>query len=633
MIRHSSRSSPESLATVALAALGVVFGDIGTSPLYTLRECLLAVGGHKASLADLFGILSLALWSLLLIVSVKYLTFIMQADHHGEGGIFALLALTPGRFHTGRLTRGRVTAVALLGVIGAALLYGDGVITPAISVLSAVEGLSYASHLFTPWVVPLTCLILAGLFTIQHHGTGRVGRLFGPVMLVWFLAIAALGAFHIARRPEILAALSPHHGLNFFWRHGFRGALILGGVVLAVTGAEALYADMGHFGRRPIRLAWSCLVFPSLALSYLGQGAHILEDPSAAENPFFSQLPPGPWVLPLVLLSSAATIIASQALISGAFSLTRQAMLLGYFPRVTIRHTSSLHPGQIYIPEVNWLLAAGCLGLVIAFRQSVKLAAAYGIAVTGTMAITSVLYFVVVRWRWRWPLWRAGLVFAFMLSLDLPFLAANLFKFLDGGYIPMLIAAILIAAMLIWFRGRTLLLQDYELRYPDTPKTRALLLSYLHARVPGAAIFLAPSPQHIPPILLHLAQRCRALPETVLLLTVLTDQLPTVPEQQRYQLHDDGDGFWRLVVRFGYMEQPHVIPVLQRVIQQQHLPIDLAEATFYIGHETLIESDAGKMSALVERLYSYLERNSAHPEHAYGLPPRQVIEVGAQVDL
>jgi len=407
------------LAALVLGALGVVFGDIGTSPLYALKDSLMAAGGAEASTADLFGILSLMFWALVMVVTVKYLCFVMRASHHGEGGIFALLAIVPDRFRTHTTRRGRVTGMALLAVIGASLLYGDGVITPAISVLSAVEGLKVASPHLEPLVVPLTCGILVALFAIQRYGTGSIGRLFGPVMIVWFATMAALGVYHIAQQPEILAALSPQHGAEFFLRHGIKGMLILGSVVLVVTGGEALYADMGHFGVRPIRLAWSAFVLPALTLCYLGQGALVLGNPQAFKDPFYLMVPEGlgslmqeavrvvgadffldirdlPTYL-LVALSSAATVIASQALISGAFSLTRQAMLLGYLPRVTIKHTAYHTEGQIYIPEVNNMLAIGCLALVLTFRESVKLAAAYGIAVTGTMAITSILYYIVAR--------------------------------------------------------------------------------------------------------------------------------------------------------------------------------------------------------------------------------------------
>src|SRR6516165_5418687 len=418
-----------SLAALSLGALGVVFGDIGTSPLYTLKECLLTLGGPEAQAEGLFGVLSLMFWALLMVVTVKYVCFIMRADNHGEGGIFALLAIVPERFRKAAKPSGRATAMALLAVIGAALLYGDGVITPAISVLSAIEGLTVASDKLEPAVVPLTCAILVALFAVQRRGTGGIGKVFGPIMAVWFTTLASLRLYHIAQRPEILAALSPHHAVHYFVTHGPQGGLILGSVVLAVTGGEALYADMGHFGLRPIRLSWTFFVLPSLVLCYLGQGALVLGDRKTAENPFFAMVPEGPATYALVLLSSVATVIASQALISGAFSLTRQAMLLGYLPRMTIKHTAYHTEGQIYIPRVNYLLALGSIGLVLVFRQSVRLAAAYGIAVTGTMTITSILFYIVSRHTWGWSRWKAGALLVLFLSFDVPFLLANLFKF------------------------------------------------------------------------------------------------------------------------------------------------------------------------------------------------------------
>jgi KUP system potassium uptake protein len=617
---------------LSLGALGVVFGDIGTSPLYTLRECLMAAGGAKASVDDLFGILSLMFWSLIMVVTVKYLTFVMRADHHGEGGIFALLAIVPERFRATAAKSGKVTGMALLAVIGAALLYGDGVITPAISVLSAVEGLAIVSPHFSPIVVPLTCAILVGLFSIQRRGTGDVGKLFGPVMAVWFAVLAVLGIYHIAGNPRILAALSPLPGAAFFWRHGIRGALILGSVVLVVTGGEALYADMGHFGVRPIRLAWTGFVLPALVLGYFGQGALLLRDPKAIENPFFALVPEGWPTLLLVLLSSAATVIASQALISGAFSLTRQAMLLGYLPRVTVKHTAYHTEGQIYIPEVNRLLGIACILLVLTFRESVKLAAAYGIAVTGTMAITSILYFIVARYTWGWSRWKAGLVLALFLSFDLPFFAANLFKFFEGGYVPMLIGAALIAGMLIWSRGRTAIMDQYSSRYSSFDQARPLIDGCLCSRVPGTAIFLAPSPDHIPPILVHHVERSRSLHQTVVLLTVEEAVAPTVPDGSRHRVITLSEGFYRLIVSFGYMEEPLLLPVLREVSRREHIPLDADDATYYIGHETIIAKEGG-IQRVPEAIFSYLNRNAVHEERRYGMPPQQVVEIGTQLYL
>ena len=571
-----------------------------------------------------------------MVVTVKYLTFVMRADHNGEGGIFALLATVPERFRIRAPKSGRVTAMALLAVVGASLLYGDGVITPAISVLSAVEGLALASPRLAPLVLPLTCGILLALFTIQRRGTGDVGKLFGPVMVVWFVTMAGLGLFHIIQRPEILFALSPHHGIAFFLRNGPHSLLILGSVVLAVTGGEALYADMGHFGIRPIRLAWTTFVLPSLMLAYLGQGAMILRDPSphVIENPFYAMVPPGSiYTILLVGLSSAATVIASQALISGAFSLTRQAVLLGYLPRVTIKHTAYHTEGQIYVPEVNHLLGVGCILLVLAFRESVKLAAAYGIAVTGTMAITSILYYIVARHTWGWSRWKAGALLALFLAFDIPFLVANLFKFLEGGYVPMLIGAALIAGMLIWSRGRNALLEQYSSRYPTLEAAWPMIDRWLCSRVPGTAVFLAPSADHVPPILVHHVERTRSLHESVVLLTVEKTSTPVVTAQSRYRWSALDEGFFKLVVSFGYMEEPHLIPVLRQFAEIEQLSLDFEGATYYIGHETIVASDDGVISRVPEAIFSYLNRNAVHEERRYGMPADQIVEIGTQIDL
>jgi KUP system potassium uptake protein len=618
---------------LTLGALGVVFGDIGTSPLYTLQACLVTAGDKHVRAEDIFGILSLMVWALVLVVTIKYLYFILRADHHGEGGIFALLALVPERFRSTSVHSGRVAGIALFGVIGAALLYGDGVITPAISVLSAVEGLTVTSAAFKPWVVPLTCIILVALFGIQRRGTGNVGRLFGPIMVFWFATLAVLGIWHISERPSILLAILPTHAVEFFVRHGLHGFLILGSVVLVVTGGEALYADLGHFGREPIRRAWLWLVFPALLLGYLGQGALVLSHPEAAENPFFAQVPPGIATIGLVILSSAATVIASQALISGAFSLTRQAMVLGYFPNVTVHHTSEQTEGQIYIPEVNALLGVGCLLLVLTFRESVKLAAAYGIAVTGTMAITSVLFYFVTRYVRNWPTWKAVVLLLFFLSFDIPFLCANIFKFFQGGYVPVLIGASLIAAMLIWNRGRTFLADQYATKFPTFEVVREQISHCLAHRVPGTAVFIAPSPEHIPPILVHFVERCRSLHESVILLTVCTEVVPRVPPEERYGITDLGDGFWRIVLHFGYMERPQVVDALEQVVRTENLPMNLQEITYYIGHETLKTEKSGSMGRIAEKIFSYLQRNAVEVESTFGLPPRQVVEIGTRVDL
>jgi KUP system potassium uptake protein len=613
---HAHGAGRGGILSLAFLALGVVFGDIGTSPLYTLKECLhvAAAHGHTVDRTDLFGILSLMFWALILVVTVKYVVFVMRADHGGEGGILALLALVPDRYRHSARGIGGVSGMTLLAVVGASLLYGDGVITPAISVLSAVEG-------------------LVGLFAIQSRGTGDVGKLFGPVMLVWFTTLALLGLRQILEEPEVIRALSPWWGIEFFLRHGFRGIHILGSVVLVVTGGEALYADMGHFGLKPIRLAWSVLVLPALVLAYLGQGALILRDPSAAAEPFFRMVPPGAATWALVILSSLATVIASQALISGAFSLTRQAMLQGFLPRMTIRHTARDNEGQIYIPEVNVLLAIGCLALVLTFRESVRLAAAYGIAVTGTMAVTSVLYYLVVRYTWGWPKWPSLGLLAFFLALDIPFLTANLFKFFDGGYVPMLIGAALIASMLIWSHGRTAVIDRYSRQFGPWEEEWPELKSQVASRVPGGAVFLAPSVEHVPPVLVHHVELTRALQETVVLLTVIDMPVPEVKDEERSKVEPLTDGFWRITVRFGYMEQPLLIPLLRRLAAEHRIPFDVDTATFFIGHSTIIANEGGRLSHIPEVIFAYLKRNAVQEERRYQVPADQVMEIGEQISL
>ena len=622
----SSHGSRTPFSLLCLGALGVVFGDIGTSPLYTLKECLRASGPHPGS-SDVYGVLSLIFWSLTMVVTVKYLGYIMRADNKGEGGIFALLALVPKR-----RTRRATSTVAILAVVGAALLYGDGAITPAISVLSAIEGLAVAKPSLAPLVIPITCGILFALFFIQRHGTGAIGKLFGPIMVLWFGTIGTLGAYHVVHHPGVLQALSPHWGARYFVDHGIVGTLILGSVVLAVTGGEALYADMGHFGRTPIRVVWLGFVMPALVLAYFGQGAMWLANPTVA-NPFFAMVPAGAWKFALVILSSAATVIASQALISGVFSLTRQAMLLGYFPRVTIRHTSSDNEGQIYIPELNWLLAAACLALVVAFRSSDRLAAAYGIAVTGTMAITSIVYYLVTRETWHWSRAKAVPVLVVFLTYDLAFFVANLMKFVDGGYVPILIAAVFITAMLIWSRGRSLLVQRFVRQFPKVEKALPEIEKKLVARVPGTAVFLASSTDHMPPCLMRVVERGRTLHENVVLVTVRHDEVPTVDDASRIEYAKLGHGFHRVIVHAGFTEQPAVHALVAKVAREHGLPFDAAETTYYLGRETLLQTDAGRMGHVAETLYAWLSRNSVAADRTFGIPPDQVIEIGTQIDL
>jgi len=616
---------------LTLGALGVVFGDIGTSPLYTLKECLHAAGGHDATQADLYGILSLIFWALTLVVTLKYLLFIMRADNKGEGGIFALLALVPEPLRTAR--PGQVTAVALFAVMGAALLFGDGVITPAISVLSAVEGLAVADPGLSRFVIPLACAILLGLFAIQRHGTGAVGNLFGPIMAVWFLTIGGLGLYHLTFNPEILAAVSPHYAVQYFSHHGWHGAHILSSIILAVTGGEALYADMGHFGIKPIRAAWLMLVFPCLALAYFGQGAHALRAPESMANPFFSMVPPGPATIALVILSSMAAVIASQALISGAFSLTQQAMQLGFFPRVRVLHTAHEMKGQIYVPAINFLTGAGAILLVLAFQASSRLAGAYGIAVAGTMVLTSVLFFLVVRRTWSWSLGKAAAVLLLFLSFDIPFLLANLGKFADGGYVPVLIGGSVLAAMVIWNRGRTLLALRSRMRFPTWESGMRRVQEKLAARVPGTAVFLSSDMSLLPNPLVRHVERSRSLHETVVLLTIRTAGTPTVSDSERYRVERLGDGFHRVIVDFGFMEEPRVIPVLERAVRDAGIPFTAGEVTYYLGRENFLASAKGHMGRLTESLFAFLHRNSLAADRHFGLPPRQVVEIGTQLDL
>jgi KUP system potassium uptake protein len=628
---HAADHARASLGALTLGALGVVFGDIGTSPLYTLRECIRGSGAGPASPADVYGLLSLIFWSLTMVVTVKYLTFIMRADNHGEGGIFALLAVVPKRLQSQHARR--ISWVAVVVVVGAALLYGDGAITPAISVLSAIEGLTVVRPSFAPMVLPLTCAILLVLFFVQKRGTGAVGALFGPIMVVWFVTIGGLGAYQVVQHPQVLFALSPHHAVAYFSAHGAPGFLVLGSVVLAVTGGEALYADMGHFGRRPIRIAWLALAMPALVLCYFGQGALVLRDPAAADNPFFSLVPPGAAAFALVLLSSVATVIASQALISGAFSLTRQAMLLGYFPRVAVQHTSAHTEGQIYIPQINWILAVGCLLLVLGFQKSDRLASAYGIAVTGTMALTSVVYYVVARQTWKWSAPAALGILALFLSFDVPFFAANTVKILDGGWVPVLIGVAFVAAMLIWNRGRALTVEQYRLRGTDIEHVVPKLLPRCAARVPGLAVFMSSSTTQAPLTFVHIIERERALKEQVVLLTVVTESVPNVPAERRLEVRSLGAGLRQAVATYGFMQQPDVPAIVREVTSRLDLRVDPGETTYYLGRESVLATSEGAMGPFTESIYGFLQRNAVTADRHFQIPPGQVIEIGVQLDL
>ena len=612
------------LLPLAVGAIGVVFGDIGTSPLYTLQMAAASNRSHE----DILGVLSLIFWGLTIVVAVKYLTFIMRADNRGEGGILALLALIP-------TATKRLTWITLMVVVGAALLFGDGVITPAISVLSAIEGLRLvAPDVFSVGiVVAITIAILVGLFAIQRQGTATIGRLFGPVMIVWFVTIAALGVAQIVQHPGVLHALSPVHGVHYFLNHGWSGFPILGVVVLCLTGGEALYADMGHFGARPIRVAWITLAMPALVLCYFGQGALMLHDPAALANPFFALVPVGIWTYVLVVLSTMATIIASQALITGVYSLTHQAIQLGLFPRVDIRHTSAHAEGQIYVPQVNWGLAVACCLLVATFHESSRLAAAYGIAVSGTMAITSITYYLVTRRTWGWPAWKAVPLLALFLAFDLPLFAANLLKFWDGGYVPIFIGGVFFTIMLVWRIGKTALVHYTQSRATPQGEFLATVDGRLAARVPGTAIFLSAQPGAVPLILDRHIERIHVLHERVVLLTIVFEHVPHVAGGERVAVDDLGNGFVRVVVRYGFMDQANIPAALALAGRRCEGGIDLDDATYYLGRETFLATKQGELGPIAERLFSFLSRNSTSATSYFAIPPEQVIELGTQIDL
>ncbi|MDI1483269.1 KUP/HAK/KT family potassium transporter [Polyangium sp. y55x31] len=629
---HGHGHAPGALPGLVLAALGVVFGDIGTSPLYAVKECVTAPHGVKASPENVLGLLSLMFWSLSMVVAVKYLTFVLRADNEGEGGTMALLALVPENLRPKNKTH--IGWIAALVLFGASLLYGDGVITPAISVLSAVEGLAVGASSLKPAVLPITVLILLGLFWVQKRGTAGIGKVFGPIMILWFLTLGGLGAYFVAKNPAVLAAVNPAYAVTFFLANKWHAFVILGSVVLCVTGGEALYADMGHFGRKPITYAWYGMVMPSLAFNYFGQGALLLQHPEAAENPFFSLVPKGPATYALVALATAAAVIASQAMISGAYSLTRQGVQLGFLPRVQVKHTSSETEGQIYIPEVNWALFAACMVLVLSFRESSKLASAYGLAVTGSMTITSIVFFVVVRERWHWSLAKALPLLLLFLTFDLAFLGANLLKFFDGGYVPFLIASMIFVCMAIWRKGRALLGQEFKKRTrPLSEVLEELRTGKTAARVDGAAVFLTSSAEEAPPVLLHHVSRSKALQKVVLLVTVIPERIPRVAPEKRVEASLIADDFYRIIFRSGFMEDTNV-PVLLAVAKAKlGLRIGPDETTYYLGRETLLATGKGKMDKVSETIFGFLSRNATGATNFFNLPPERVVELGMQLDL
>ena len=628
-----SVKSPVKLG-LCLGALGIVFGDIGTSPLYTMKECL-----HHLPDVDktegVIGILSLMLLALVFEVCFKYTSFVMRADNRGEGGIFALLALShkdKGSQSTGSGIRRGLGFGTILILIGAALLFGDGVITPAISVLGAAEGFVTFNPGFQKYVVPTAVTILAGLFLVQRKGTDVIGRFFGPVMLVWFATLGILGAFHLSDSVEIVRAFNPMHGFSLLWNHPAQAAAVLGSIVLTITGAEALYADMGHFGRPAIVRSWYFVVFPGLLLNYFGQGAYAISHPLDTTNPFFALAPDGPLRVGLVILSIFAAIIASQALISGTFSLTRQAIQLGYFPRLKILHTNAEHEGQIYVPFMNFFLAAGSIAVVIGFGSSSNLAAAYGIAVTGTMAVTTYAFFHVTRINWRWPLLGSVALCGSFIIFDLVFFGSNLHKIADGGWLPLAMAVAILAVMHTWKSGRNEIQEKVyggaitELELSQIAKSKNIV------RVPGSAVFMVATPKGTPLALLHHLKANKCLQQTVVLLTIGTVEVPSVDDEERMTLESMGEGIWRAVGRYGYMESPSVNKLIDR-IRAQGVPVNPNSTTYYFNREMIITGGNARMFEWQKTLYAFLSRNARPVKDYYQILPTQIIEIGLPVQL
>ncbi|MBV8519820.1 MAG: potassium transporter Kup [Acidobacteria bacterium] len=620
--QHSRRY----LLTLSLGALGVVYGDIGTSPLYAFRECFSKEHGLAVNAENILGILSLVFWSLVVVISIKYLLFVMRADNRGEGGILALMSLVRPRKSVRR------GALLALGLFGAALLYGDGMITPAISVLSAVEGLKVATPLFTPYVVPLTIVVLIGLFAIQKYGTAKVGAAFGPVMLIWFTSIALLGVPHIIREPHVLSAILPTHAVRFFLDNRVTGFLALGSVFLVVTGGEALYADMGHFGARPIRIVWFNFVFPALLLNYFGQGAYLLHSPHGADEPFFRMAPQ--WALyPLVGLATAAAVIASQAVISGAFSLTRQAVQLGYLPRIRIRHTSAREIGQIYITSINWILMLAAIGLVLAFEKSSNLAAAYGVAVTATMAVTTMLYAAYRREKKGWNYGRVALFVVPLLTIDLAFFGANVVKVLDGGWFPLAVGLLIFTLMSTWRLGRKILADKLAAESISVDAFLAELASAKIPRVKGTAVFMSRNPDGVPTTLLHNIKHNKVVHQRVVLMTIETEDRSHLSDDERFQWLDLGHGVFRLMLHFGFMEDPNLPAVLERIDPSGPIKLSSMATSYFLGRETLIPTRRRGMAIWREHVFAWMMRNSSSASVFFSLPPNQVIELGAQVEL
>jgi KUP system potassium uptake protein len=615
------------LAKLSLAALGVVFGDIGTSPLYAIRECFHGDYGIPVTQGNVLGVLSLMFWALVLIVTLKYLTFVVRADNHGEGGVIALTALLRHVQISNRYRAG----LAVVGLFAACLLYGDGMITPAISVLSAVEGIRIITPLFKPYVVPLTIAILTGLFLIQRHGTARVGSLFGPIILVWFALLAVLGTFQILRAPSVLFAVSPWYGIQFFVENRLHGFVVLGAVFLVVTGAEALYADMGHFGKSPIRLTWIFLVLPALVLNYFGQGALLMRHPEASHHPFYALVPD--WALiPVVMLATTATIIASQAVITGAFSLTRQAIQLGYLPRLNVSHTSASQIGQIYIAPVNWLLMVSTIGLVIGFQSSSQLAAAYGVAVTSTMLITTTLFFVVARHRWQWH-WAAAVSLTGLFFLvDIPFFLANISKILHGAWFPLVVGAFFFFLMMTWKKGRKILAEQLNDRTLALDDFRQRIEEEQPHRVRGQAVFLATNPNRIPQALVQNLDHNKILHADIMILHFATEDIPRVPNFEKIEEEKLFGGVYRIIAHHGYMEGARIDTVLS-LIREKGIDIKPENTSFFLGREKLVIGEKPRMHRWRSNLFLLMSKNSLDAGSFFGIPSDQVIEVGVQLEL
>jgi KUP system potassium uptake protein len=618
----------QAMSALTLAALGIVFGDIGTSPLYALKECFHATHGIALTHNNVLGVLSLIFWSLMIVVSIKYVAIIMHADNNGEGGIMALLALSLRNRRLGSKTRATLIAI---GLFGAALFFGDGIITPAVSVLSAVEGLEIATPVFTPFVIPITIAVLIGLFLIQRNGTGSVGRFFGPLTLLWFISLGFLGFVSIVQNPVILNMVNPYWAGLFIANHPGGSFLTMSAVVLTITGGEALYADMGHFGRKPIQMAWFFVVLPSLLLNYAGQGALILRDPTAIKNPFFN-LVPEIGLYPMIILATIATVIASQAVISGVFSIARQAMQLGYLPRFTVLHTSESEIGQIYIPFLNWLLLSSIIVLVVLFKSSSNLASAYGLAVTMTMMCDTLLVSFVMYNLWRWKAPKVVLIVLPFLTLDLVFFGASSLKIFAGGWFPLLVGSIAFTIMMTWKRGREILLMKLQKETLPLDLFINNVTSSAHT-VKGTAVFLTASQTVVPHALLHNLKHNKILHETNILMTVITEDIPYVDEASRVVVERINDHFYRLVARYGFKEQPNAPSVVEQGLALLNLPFDMMMISFFVSRERIFHTVGDGMAPWREKLFISMTRNTSAVSDFFQIPTNRVVEMGSQIEI